>query len=56
VRSEDGTIRRRAAAVKSGEALSLTFADGSVEAVAAGTRGRTKSPSKTKEGSQGDLF
>ncbi len=56
VRSEDGIIRRRAAAVKSGEALSLTFSDGSVEAVAAGTRGRTKSPSKAKEGSQGDLF
>jgi len=56
VRSEDGVIRRRAAAVKSGEALSLTFADGSVEAVVAGTRGRTKSQGKTKAGSQGDLF
>jgi len=56
VRSEDGTIRRRAAAVKSGEGLSLTFADGSVEAVAAGPRGRTKLQSKTKADSQGDLF
>ena len=56
VRSEDGTIRRRASAVKSGEGLSLTFADGSVEAVAAGPRGRTKSPPKTTASSQGDLF
>ena len=35
VRGEDGKVRRRAAAMKPGEALTLTFADGETPAVAA---------------------
>jgi exodeoxyribonuclease VII large subunit len=34
VRGEDGKVRRRAAAVKSGETLTLTFADGEAPATA----------------------
>jgi len=57
VRGEDGTIRRRAAQVTSGEGLSLTFADGGVAAVASGTPapGKSKSRGKTS-GNQGSLF
>ncbi len=57
VRAEDGTIRRRAAQVASGEALSLTFADGELAAVASGapTPGKPKSRGKPS-GNQGSLF
>ena len=57
VRAEDGTIRRRAAAVKVGESLSITFADGPIDAVAAGGAAPTKPRSRGKpSGSQGSLF
>jgi exodeoxyribonuclease VII large subunit len=57
VRGEDGTIRRRAGQVVSGEALSLAFADGDVAAVASGpaVMGKPKSRGKTG-GNQGSLF
>jgi exodeoxyribonuclease VII large subunit len=59
VRGEGGKIHRRAEAVKSGEHLTLTFADGAREAVAAGTAPPSGSakPRVTKpSGNQGDLF
>jgi exodeoxyribonuclease VII large subunit len=57
VKGADGTIRRRARALKPSEVLTLTFADGEVRAV---TRGRT-APSGAvaapgTKTSQGDLF
>jgi exodeoxyribonuclease VII large subunit len=57
VRGEDGTIRRRASQIASGEGLSLTFSDGDVAAVATGTpaSGKPKSRGKTS-GNQGSLF
>ncbi|MBI1329646.1 MAG: exodeoxyribonuclease VII large subunit [Alphaproteobacteria bacterium] len=59
VRGEDGSIRRRAGAVKPGEALTITFADGNVAAEATGTPA-PKSPSSPRKpsrtGNQGDLF
>jgi exodeoxyribonuclease VII large subunit len=57
VRGEDGTIRRRAGQVTSGEALSLTFADGDVAAMASGpaVMGTPKSRGKAG-GNQGSLF
>ncbi|MCX7281971.1 MAG: exodeoxyribonuclease VII large subunit [Alphaproteobacteria bacterium] len=53
VRGEDGKVRRRAAAVKLGEALTLSFADGDTPAMAegGGARGKTKKPAD-----QGSLF
>jgi exodeoxyribonuclease VII large subunit len=54
VRSADGTIRRRAASVVAGEALSLTFADATVEAKAQGPAPRAGGP-RPKPG-QGTLF
>jgi exodeoxyribonuclease VII large subunit len=52
VRGADGVVRRRAAAVKSGEALSLVFADGERNAVAdAAPRPKAKKPAD-----QGSLF
>jgi exodeoxyribonuclease VII large subunit len=57
VRVEDGTIRRRASAVAGGEVLSLTFADGTVDAVAAGGAVPAKPKSRGKiPGNQGSLF
>jgi exodeoxyribonuclease VII large subunit len=58
VRGADGSIRRRAEAVKSGERLSLTFADGAREAVAGGAPSSIPGkPRVTKPpGNQGDLF
>ncbi|HEY2034652.1 MAG TPA: exodeoxyribonuclease VII large subunit [Rhizomicrobium sp.] len=57
VRGADGSIRRRAEAVKSGERLSLAFADGAREAVAGGVPSPTTKPRVTKpSGNQGDLF
>ena len=55
VRGADGTIKRRASQVASGEALSLTFADGATGAVAAGPPAKPK-PRGKGPGGQGDLF
>jgi exodeoxyribonuclease VII large subunit len=58
VRGADGHVRRRAAQVASGEALSLTFADGTQEAVAGGapkSGAPTPRAAKPKAG-QGSLF
>ncbi|HEX4293932.1 MAG TPA: exodeoxyribonuclease VII large subunit [Rhizomicrobium sp.] len=55
VRGADGAIKRRAAQVASGEALSLTFVDGGVGAVAAGPAAKPKPRGKGPDG-QGDLF
>ncbi len=55
VRGTDGTIKRRAEHVTSGEALSLTFVDGEVGAVAAGHAPKPKPRDKPSKG-QGDLF
>jgi exodeoxyribonuclease VII large subunit len=59
VRSQDGTLKRRAASVASGEELILTFADESASAVAIGPPrqplSRSGRPKKiVKE--QGNLF
>jgi exodeoxyribonuclease VII large subunit len=55
VRGADGTIKRRAAQVASGEALSLTFVDGATGAIAAGPAAKPK-PRGKGPGGQGDLF
>ena len=59
VRGADGHVRRRAEAVASGEALTLTFADGAREAVAGGVLSPKSAakprPTKPKVG-QGTLF
>jgi exodeoxyribonuclease VII large subunit len=59
VRGPDGELRRRATNIKSGEALTLTFADDSRSAVASGSPRqpltRSGRPRKIAEG-QGDLF
>ena len=54
VRSADGTVRRRAAQVKSGESLSLAFVDGSVEAKAQNGVSGTKT--RASKAGQGRLF
>jgi len=51
VRGEDGKVRRRAAAVKPGEALTLTFADGDRPAVAEGGPVRAKGKKPVDQGS-----
>ena len=51
VRGEDGKVRRRAAAVKPGEALTLTFADGDKPAVAEGGPVRAKGKKPVDQGS-----
>ena len=53
VRGEDGQVRRRAADLKSGESLTLTFADGDTPATAGGTG---KSKGKKTPTDQGTLF
>jgi exodeoxyribonuclease VII large subunit len=53
VRGEDGTVRRRADSLQSGETLTLTFADGDAKAVAGD--GKPKTPKK-KAVDQGSLF
>jgi exodeoxyribonuclease VII large subunit len=59
VKGPDGAIRRRADAVKSGERLTLTFADGTREATAGGAA-TAPAPAKPRaskpSGNQGDLF
>jgi exodeoxyribonuclease VII large subunit len=52
VRGEDGTMRRRAGEVKSGEPLTLTFADGEAKVVA----GASKVAKKRQGADQGSLF
>jgi exodeoxyribonuclease VII large subunit len=54
VRGADGAVRRRAAAVKSGEALTLVFADGEKNALADGGGGPR--PKARKVTDQGSLF
>ena len=54
VRGADGTVRRRAAEVRPGEALTLTFADGDVKAGEPG--GGAPRPRKAKASDQGSLF
>lgn len=68
VRGSDGSLKRSAAAISSGEGLVLTFADGAVAAtagegaVAPGAKPETqsapkpRSPAKKTPGNQGDLF
>jgi len=59
VRGADGVLKRQAAAVSAGEALTLTFADGSVAASADGAQSRPapkKNLPKSGPGNQGDLF
>ncbi len=57
VRGADGTIHRRAASIAGGDALSLTFADGAVDAVAGGVPAVPKPKPRGKiPGSQGSLF
>jgi exodeoxyribonuclease VII large subunit len=60
VKGADGILRRRAASLKTGEALRLTFADGEAEAVAGGSAkskgSRARSSSGPAKGPQGDLF
>jgi exodeoxyribonuclease VII large subunit len=53
VRGEDGAVRRRASAVKPGETLTLTFADGDRSATAQGGAPR---PKGKKPIDQGSLF
>ncbi|HWY61622.1 MAG TPA: exodeoxyribonuclease VII large subunit [Rhizomicrobium sp.] len=53
VRGEDGQVRRRATALKPGESLTLTFADGETPATAGGT---AKSKGKKTPTDQGSLF
>jgi exodeoxyribonuclease VII large subunit len=55
VRGADGTIKRRVVQIASGEALSLTFVDGSTGAIAAGPAAKPK-PRGKGPGGQGDLF
>jgi exodeoxyribonuclease VII large subunit len=57
VRNGDGVLRRRASQVKSGECLSLVFADGQIAAVAAGNppnKGTRTTSARKRD--QGDLF
>jgi exodeoxyribonuclease VII large subunit len=57
VRGADGSIRRRAETIVSGEKLGLVFADGVVDVQAVGgKRGSEKPPPKKPGGNQGSLF
>lgn len=60
VRGADGSIRRRAEAIRAGERLTLTFADGAREAVAGGAPISAPSAAKPRvtkpKAGQGDLF
>jgi exodeoxyribonuclease VII large subunit len=55
VRGSDGRVRRRAAQVTNGEALSLTFADGETGATASGVPPKPR-PKGNPRGGQGSLF
>ena len=54
VRGADGTLRRRAALVKAGEALSLVFADGAIDAKAKGPSSRGTKKPKAGQGTLSD--
>lgn len=54
VRGEDGSVRRRAASLKTGELLTLTFADGDAKAVSA--KADAKPAKKKPAVDQGSLF
>jgi exodeoxyribonuclease VII large subunit len=57
VRGADGALKRRAAAVKPEEALTLTFGDGEAKAVAGGTpRPSSRRMGFFRSKAQGDLF
>jgi len=56
VRGEDGSVRHRAATVKAGEALTLTFADGNAQAQAVEGGGKPRAPKKKPGRDQGSLF
>lgn len=58
VRGADGGLRRRKSNVEPGEALTLTFADGTVSAVAAGPVSTSPKPIKSRKspGDQGTLL
>ena len=56
VRGSDGTVRRRAAAVKPGEALTLTFADAEVKTGASEGPAGGGRPKKKPGADQGSLF
>lgn len=57
VRGPEGTLRRRAAAVRDGEALTLVFADGTAPAVGGDAKsGKTSSRPKKTSPDQGSLF
>lgn len=56
VRGRDGAVRRSAAAVKPGEMLRLTFADGEAGAVAEEGGGKSRPPRKKQGVDQGSLF
>jgi exodeoxyribonuclease VII large subunit len=56
VRGEDGSVRRRADTLQSGESLTLTFADGEAKAVAGEGEAAPKTPKKKRGVDQGSLF
>ncbi|HEX3673123.1 MAG TPA: exodeoxyribonuclease VII large subunit [Rhizomicrobium sp.] len=56
VRGADGHVRRRAAAVASGEMLSLTFVDGAVAAIADGEAAAPRPRTAKPKAGQGTLF
>ena len=56
VRGDDGKVRRRAAALKSGENVSLSFADGEAQAVVGGTPRPPAAKPKKSPTDQGNLF
>ena len=56
VRGADNHVRRRAANVQTGEKLTLTFADGTVEASAGPASDPRPKPAKTPKPGQGTLF
>jgi exodeoxyribonuclease VII large subunit len=56
VRGEDGAVRRRADAIKGGEALTLTFADGEARAAAGENGAKPKAVKKSLPKDQGSLF
>jgi exodeoxyribonuclease VII large subunit len=56
VRGEGGAVRRRAAAIVAGEALTLTFADGEAKAVSGEGEAKPRSAKKKPGTDQGSLF
>jgi exodeoxyribonuclease VII large subunit len=56
VRAADGTVRRRAASIETGEALTLTFADGEVPAQAGEGAGQAQAGQKETRRRSGLAF